>query len=85
MYREQLFKKVFDVVDKHPLFMEVTIQAWHLMYNASTPVAELALPWKVDETPLAVDDYEATLTVSQLLNILFGMIGNACMHDLSCM
>ncbi|KAL3151585.1 hypothetical protein ABBQ38_012581 [Trebouxia sp. C0009 RCD-2024] len=37
--REQLFRKVFDVVDKHPLFMEV------------------------DEVPLAVDDYEAILTV----------------------
>ncbi|DBA89543.1 TPA: hypothetical protein ACH3X2_004452 [Trebouxia sp. C0005] len=37
--RDQLFRKVFDIVDKHPLFMEV------------------------DEIPLAVDEYAATLTV----------------------
>lgn len=45
-------------------------------------LAQTALSWQVDETPLAVDDYEATLTVSQHLNKVFGMIGNACMRTL---
>ena len=50
------------------------------MYNASIPVAEVTVSWQVDETPLAVDDYEATLMASQLLNIRLGTIGNACIH-----
>ena len=69
-YREQLFQKVFDVVDKHPQFMEVNAGlncASLISKTYVTTFLQAAFDLlQIDEVPLSVDEYAATMTVSPL-------------------